>query len=631
LYKYNIYLSYPTAPGNIYLHGNDSALLQTLTIENEPVFDESERKPTLLYPFNAYAANGNATGQLVFVNYCRESDFDTVMSLGITVKGKIMICKYGKGSRTMKTRYSEDRGAIGLIIYTDPKDHTYAGQEYPNGWMLNEYGVQRGTINRLPGDALSLGYPSKEKYFRVGEDKYTGNPAIPVQPISYGTAYHILSWMNDSSIELPADFQGGLNFTYSLQSGNKTIKLNVNTKLETKVSYTVCGKLYGSVEPDRYVMFGNHRDAWTYGACDPNSGTATMMEIVRSMGAHKKNGWRPRRSIMACSWGAEESGIQGSTEWADENHKFLKEQVVMYLNVDMAVEGNFTVRLKALDSTIGGVFTAAKNIQAPDDSSRTLYEDWRIKSAMLKKVPETDMEFPTYLTPTSGSDYKALWHAYGTPILDFRYYFSRLDFPSIPQNGHYHTRYESFGWMSKWVDPGFIHHQAIGRLWAGHAMVVADSNLLPINLYAFTKQVKGYLTKFQTAYQDMLDAQGITLDFAHERMDALVTKSNEFHMNVEKKMEKGIDLLKLRMINDKIMNFERAFLITGLLDTNPVIRHVVYATTYNKLKNEKFPGISEAIYMAKTKNLTDWDDVRKQITYVIWCFDTANRSLDMDE
>ena len=628
IFRYNIYMSFPKSPGEISLR-RKGKVKKKLIIKNEPPFDDSEKKGKLLYPFNAYSPKGSVTAEYIYGNYGRGSDFRTLRKLGIKISGKIMIFRYGKAYRSSKVRRAEQYGAVGVIIYSDPFDFTYSGREYPTGWMLNRYGVQRGTTNRLSGDALSLGYPSKPNYFRINPKKYKGNPKIPSQPISYSTAYEILKFMRGNSIPLPTGFQGGLNFKYLLSSGKgRTITLKVSTVLETREILTVCTSLYGSQEPDRYVMLGNHRDSWTYGAADPSSGTATMMEIVRSFGKVKrKTGWRPRRSIMACSWGAEEPGVLGSTEWADENHRFITEHVAAYLNVDMAVEGNFTIRLKALNFVEKAIYRAAKLIRAPDKPKKTLYDDWLGKSSMLAN---RRLSKPPSVTPTSASDYKALWNTYGTTIADLRYDYSKKDYPKLATNGHYHTRYESFGWMSKYVDPKFIYHLAIGKLWAGISLVIADSTIIPFNLVTYAKQVKYYLNHFEESYQSTLKIRQISLSFAQQRLNALIEKTKLFHNYVKNSNPFRIRAYELRSINDKLMNFERNFLLADI-SRKKSVRHVIYSSAPYQLKRTKFPGISEAIYFASKSDKDDWDEVRKQITLVIWCFDTANRSLDFDE
>lgn len=629
IYPYNILLPYPKQPGEVWLH-TDTNVDRKLVIENEPSMDNSDSKGTPIYPFHAYSPKGTVTGEFVYANYGRKSDFKVLRELGVNMTGKIIIARYGKGYRGYKVTQAEKHGAVGIIVYSDPEDHAYPGMEYPNGWMLNKHGVQRGTVNRLSGDALSIGYPSKPNYFRKNVTKYTGNPTIPSQPISYSTAYEILKYMKDESITLPDGFQGGLNFTYALQSGrNRTITLKVYNELETRESLTVCTTLFGSEQPDRYVMLGNHRDAWVYGAGDASSGTAAMMELVRSIGKIvKETGWRPRRSLKACSWGAEESGVQGSTEWADENHQFIMDKVAAYLNTDIAVEGNHTIRLKALKFIGNGIFKVAKAISAPDNSSKTLYEDWLQKSKFIKD--DDTMKKPYLNTPSAGSDYKAFWHTYGATIADFRYQFNKKDFPLHSIYAQYHTRYDSFDWMEKFVDPTFKYHLTITKLWVGHLMIIADSVVMPFNLIQYMDQVEYHLNHFEQTYKDLLDKHSISLMFARQRLSALRNKTKTFHRYVSKLNLRKISAFQLRSINDQIMKFERNFLITGMSKRTSA-RHVIFSTTQYTLRTSKFPGIAEAIYFTVTGTNKDWDEVKRQITLLVWCLDTANRSLDFDE
>lgn len=629
IYPYNILMSFPEQPSEVWLHSNET-VDRKIIIGNEPPFDHTEEKGVPVYPYHAFSPNGTVTGEYVYANYGREEDFDILRKFGVSITGKVVIVRYGKGFRGGKVTLAENYGAIGVIIYSDPADHTYSGMEYPDGWMLNEFGVQRGTVNRLSGDALSDGYPSKPHYFRYNITKYSGNPTIPTQPISYATAFEIFKNMDNDTVPLPVSFQGGFNITYSVQSGHdRQITLKVSTELETREAWTVCTTLFGREQPDRYVMLGNHRDAWTYGAGDPSSGTANMLEVIRSIGKIvNETGWRPKRSLKACSWGAEEVGALDSTEWTDENHQFISEKVTAYLNTDIAVEGNFTVRLKALRFIGDGIFKVAKAIIAPDNSNKTLYEDWLEKSITLKN--NNTLENPFFYTPAAGSDYKAFWHTYGTTIADFRYQFSRVDYPIHSLYSLYHTRYESFGWMEKYVDPNFKYHLTIAKLWAGYLMLMADTTIIPFNLYEYTVQVEEFFNQLELEYKELLDNQSISLDFARHRLSALNNKTKAFQEYVhDLNLNKTSDF-ELRSVNDKIMKFEQNFLVTGIT-TRTSSRHVIYSGAPNHLKATKFPGITEAIYFAATDPRNDWDEVRKQITLLVWCFDTANTSLDLDE
>ncbi|XP_047129884.1 glutamate carboxypeptidase 2 isoform X1 [Hydra vulgaris] len=630
-YKYNIYLPSPNKPGVIYALNEDGSVEKNITINNEPAFFDSEKKGDVVYPFNAFGTSGEVIAPIVYCNYGEQKDFAELEKLNISLKGKILLFRYGKASRSAKVLQTELRGGVAAIIFSDPYENSKPGDIYPNGFTGNNYSIQRGTANRINGDSLSEGYPSKDGYFRLSEAKYNtlSNVKIPSQPISEDHANQLFRYFKDDSVPVPASFIGKLP-KYVLQSG-RNFSLLTDIKFETKSSYTYCGTIYGEIEPDRYVLLGNHRDAWIYGAADPSSGTAAIMEIGRALGSYKKEkNWRPQRSIKICSWGAEEPGVLGSYEWADEHRQFLMNNVVLYINVDMAVEGNFSVRLRALDYYAKNVFDASKNLASADNPNKTLYQDWIEKSAQLLKKPLSDVKEPKNDMITSGSDYKALWHLYGVASGDFRYYFSRIDYPLLSQNAQYHTRYESFDWMTKFVDPNFKYHLTIGRLMLGSALLASDKIIVPLFVVDYVNQVKFFLNKFNQSYATILSKQGISLDFAKAKSEELLRKAERFQSYVDSLSEKDLsNPYVVRKINDKIIHFEKNFLVQNLI-RRVGVAHVVYADTSFKLKDEKFPGIGEAIYFASKNTTDDWDSVRKQITMLVWCFDTANISLDLD-
>jgi len=629
MFKYNAYLSYPQKPAQIWLREKDE-IKQKVIIGNEPAFDKTERKGKILYPFNAFSPPGTVTGEYVYCNYGEHTDFAKLLKLGVELKGKILIFRYGKIYRGSKVRQAEKFGAIGVILYSDPYDYTIFGSEYPDGWTLNRFGIQRGTINRLPGDSLSLGYPSKPNYWRKSEKKYSGNPKIPTQPVSFATAYDILKTMKNDSIPLPKGFQGGLNFTYVLTSGKeRTLTLKVYTHLENRESITVCTTLYGREEPDRYVLIGNHRDSWSYGASDASSGTSSMVEIVRAIGrVTKKTGWRPRRSLMACSWGTEEPGTIGSTEWTEDHHKFISRHVVAYVNADMVVDGNYTVGLRALDIITDGVYDASKIVNAPKKPEKTLYDDWLEKLKIDQD--NTQLEKPGATFPEDISDFDAFWLTHGTTITDTGYVLSEKAYPRFGSNSQYHTRYDSFGWMTRYIDPDFTIHLAMAQLCASQMLVISDSVILPFNLASYTKQAKRFLKEFEQLYEHQLTDHDIDLSFAKKRLNALIKKAELFHRYISKLDLKHASPYETRSINDKLMNFERNFLLPNIVK-NKSIRHVIFGATPHYLELSKFPGITEAIYFASKNENDDWDSVRRQIVLLTWCIDNANRSLDFDD
>lgn len=625
LFKYRVFLSFPKQPAEVHLKKNRN-ILKIMQIKNEPAFGESEKKGRVIYPFNAYSISGDVTGEVVFVNYGLPEDYKKLENMNVILKKKIFLIRYGTPRpRSLLIADAYRQGSVGVIFYSDPYDYTYKGQEYPNGWMLNKYGVQRGSIYELYGDALSLGYPSKEHYYRANSSSYKYSSRIPAQPVSAQVAKEIFKFMEDDSKSLPSTFQGALNVPYRLQSGTgRKITLKVWNELSDKDTYVVCGSLFGREEPDRYVILGNHRDAWTYGASDPVSGSAVMTEVLRVLGkAKKKMNYRPRRSIMICSWGAEEAAMLGSTEWAEDNANFISTKVVAYLNVDQAVEGNYTIQIKSLDHMAESIFEASKHVKCPEDHNKTLFQDMNHKHSMLLKET-SDLIHPQYSSPGGVSDNKCFSQRHGVAVSDYRYTYSRLDFPKlVVHSGHYHTLYDSFDWMSKFIDPSFDHHETIGKLWVKHALLIADSEIIPLDLEAYARQVQNNFHIFETKYKPQLDIYNVSLAFPKKRIKEMVLKAKEFQDAV-KDLRKGMTRLtdnQLRIVNDIIMNFEKNFILKSEVGKQQ-LKHIIYST------HENFFGIASAI---NDDPGVDWDNVRQEITLFVWCVDMAIDSLGLAE
>ncbi|KXJ08870.1 N-acetylated-alpha-linked acidic dipeptidase 2 [Exaiptasia diaphana] len=293
LIKYDILLSFPkknVLPLARIINSSSGAEVFRAR-QKEKTVEAKEDNDKVLPPFNAYSASGNVTGRLVFVNYGRIEDFQKLNKSGINVTGRIVIAKYGEIFRGNKEKYAQEHGAIGLILYSDPKDYSPGvspNDTYPKTWWLPSSGVQRGSIFMKSGDPLTIGYPSIEGMYRTPKED-AGLPKLPVYPISASDAKHFLNLLKNE--KAPDDWQGGLDMDYYLtmpDSTNLEVNLNVQMDLKTMPVYNVMGVLRGSVEPDRLVLFGNHRDAWAFGAVDPSSGTATLMETVRVIGRLKK-------------------------------------------------------------------------------------------------------------------------------------------------------------------------------------------------------------------------------------------------------------------------------------------------------------------------------------------------------
>src|SRR5713226_2011229 len=376
LKEYQVLLPFPRTPSIVELVAPRRERLQVR--ENVVPEDPSSSSRKIVPLYNGYSPSGDITASLVYVNYGLPNDYEALRKAGVDVKGKIAIARYGNSFRGVKAKVAEENGAIGLIIYSDPADDGYMqGEVYPKGPWRPDSSAQRGSVQFLfiyPGDPLTPGAPSVPGTPRIKREEAADLPHIPVQPISYGDARHLLQPLRGPL--RPKGFQGGLPFPYHV-GGTNDVRVHLKTDIEfvTKTIWDVITRIDGEAQKDRWVVLGNHRDAWVFGAVDPNSGTTAMIELGRGFGQLLKSGWKPRRSVVLCSWDAEEEGLIGSTEWAEEKASELREKAVAYLNVDVAVSGpNFGV--SSVPSMWKLINAAAQDVRDPK-TGKAVYAAWR--------------------------------------------------------------------------------------------------------------------------------------------------------------------------------------------------------------------------------------------------------------
>ncbi|XP_025104546.1 glutamate carboxypeptidase 2-like [Pomacea canaliculata] len=364
---YQVLLSYPDNenPNTVLIVNNTGG--ETIVFDSTSTESNISQLEGVIRPFLAYSPSGVVnTSKLVYVNYGRVEDFEFLRTnYNITFNDSIVIVRYGKNFRGSKVEIAARYGALGVIIYSDPADYTWSRDPryFPETWFLPSSGAQRGSLYTGVGDPLTPGYPSIATAYRYNESSTpTPLPTIPAHAMGYGGAIHFLKEMQGD--EVPKDWRGGLNIPYRLGPGltpGLSLRMKVTTTNSIRRVDNVIATLKGDVEPDRYVLMGNHRDAWVYGSVDPSGGMAVMMEVARAMGQLVKNKrWRPRRSIMFCSWGAEEYGLIGSSEWAEQYVKSLGARAVAYLNIDVAVGGNFSLYALGTPLMYRAVYEATK-------------------------------------------------------------------------------------------------------------------------------------------------------------------------------------------------------------------------------------------------------------------------------
>eukprot|EP00731_Ephydatia_muelleri_P003672 Em0001g3672a len=586
LVNYSVLLSYPNTsnPNVLRLESSTGVIVYEAHTKGEVPLTPGENDSTVAMPFNAYSGTGNATGRLVYVNNATVDDFlYLTTNLSYNLTNRVCIARYGDVFRGDKAHLAQSYGCSALIIYSDPQQYAPNGTGvYPNGPSLPPYGVQRGTLNGAQRDPLTSGIPAIDGVFREDYASVVKSgvvPSIPVQPIGYGDAQFFMSQL-DAHIA-PGSWTGGLNVGYFIwQSDSNTNQtfIQVNNYQEEQVIYDVIATMYGQVEPDQLVVLGNHRDAWVFGGVDPNSGTAVLEEIARALSNLRTKGWRPGRSLLLCSWDAEEYGLIGSTEWIEDKQKVLGPNTVAYLNVDFAVSAQ---------------------VKCPNPAFDTVYDEWlHYKSAVFNgtKLPQ--------VANGSGSDFTMFLQMLGNSCADFTY-------ANMTGYAVYHSVHDNFYWMTNFGDPSFAHHQALGLVWSKAAILLATSPVLPYDPRDYAISLQNLFNTFVQLYGPTLQDQNITLNYIAEELDQFVMTSIALWNQLKNaSANSSISKQALRILNNKLMNLERAFIIPEGLPGRQFIKHVIFApSSVNSYASATFPGLSDAIFNALHTASPDWDEV----------------------
>lgn len=614
LKEYQVLLPYPKRPTVLELVAprRQRLALQEAALPADPSSSHAKIIPL----FNGYSASGDVTAPLVYVNYGLPDDYAALKKIKVDVRGKIVIARYGRSFRGVKAKVAEENGAVGLIIYSDPADDGYAqGDVYPNGPWRPETSAQRGSVLYLfqyPGDPLTPGKPAVTGTTRLKQDDPALNiPRIPVQPISYGDARRLLEPLHGPV--RPAGFQGGLPFAYHV-GGTEDVRVHLKTEMDFQIRtiWNVIGRIEGAEEKDRWVVLGNHRDAWTFGAVDPNSGTTAMLELARGFGELLKTKWRPRRTIIFGSWDGEEHGLIGSTEWVEENAAELREKAVAYLNMDSAVSGaNFGASsVPTLWKLIRG---AARDVRDPK-TGKSVYQAWQDRTREAR--PEAELTDAGAGTDTpiaearinalgSGSDY--------TPFLQ-HIGITSLDMGFGGDYGVYHSAYDSFNWMSKFGDPGFVYHVAAAQIWGTLALRLANARALPFDYADYAGELRDFINETQkTAARrklaDDFDARAL-LDAVKDLSDEAArsqSRRTQLLEEIESRLRAGDKepraSMPLKRINDSLIAAERALTDERGLRNRAWYRHQIYAPgLYTGYAAQPLPDLRQAIDDRNTVN-----------------------------
>ncbi len=466
------------------------AKLQEPALAGDPTSNQiAEQLPT----YNAYSADGDVTAPLVYVNYGDREDYERLDRMGISVKGAIVIARYGEGWRGVKPKVAAERGAIGCIIYSDPREDGYFnGDEYPKGGWRPRDGVQRGSVGNTdyPGDPLTPGVGATADAKRMGIKDTTIITRIPVLPISWGDALPLLTALEGPVA--PATWRGALPITYHVGPGPAKVHLKVTSNWDMKPVNDIIATLRGTDEPDEWVLRGNHFDAWVNGADDPISGMVSVLEEARAMGKLHKQGWSPKRTVIFCAWDGEEPGLLGSTEWVETHRSELQKHAVAYINSDSNERGYLYAGgshdLQHLINDVSGA------VQDPE-THISVQERVRLRRIAQAANPEERAEIRNshdfkIRALGDGSDYTAFIDYAGISGLN-------LGYGDEDEADAYHSIYDDFYWYTKFVDPDFSYGRALAQT-AGTAMMrLADADVIPFEYNGQAEAIERYVSDLE--------------------------------------------------------------------------------------------------------------------------------------
>jgi len=614
----------------------------------------SEMTKDVLPGYNAFSADGNVTGELVFVNYGLNEDYEELKRMGIDVKGKIVIAKYGRSFRGIKPKIAHEQGAIGCIMYSDPKDDGYVvGDVYPVGPYRNEFGIQRGSVLDMParpGDALTPGYAATKDAERLSINEASTIMKIPVMPISYADALPLLKAIKGPVV--PDSWKGGLPITYHIGPGPAKVNLHLEFDWSLRTAYNPVGRMKGSVYPDEWIMRGNHHDGWGHGASDPISGMVSLMEEARAIGELTKTGWRPKRTLIYAGWDAEEPGLLGSTEWVEYNLNDIREKMVVYINTDGTGVGYLSMGgSHSLEKFVNEV------IRDVDDPVHDVSLDNRLRSRMRVREHnsgtfgegrESERQDLRMYAMGAGSDYTAFLHHAGVPALN-------MAFGGESGGGAYHSLYDTYEHYKRFSDGKFIYGTTLSKVNGRLVLRLSEADILPFrfvnmvdNIGKFIEQNKKLsedIRKSTKSLNDLLDNNDFAIssnpkktylppkrlrqvpEFDFKPLDAALARLSTSAWKYEEallKFQKGsLSTERKSEINALLRSVDQAFIYSKGLPRRDWFKNMMYAPGYYTGYGVKtLPGIREGLEERK------WNEVRVYIKEVSKALDRASENIN---
>ncbi|HEY6809467.1 MAG TPA: transferrin receptor-like dimerization domain-containing protein [Gemmatimonadales bacterium] len=565
------------------------AQLKEPALPDDPTSGQTDQLPT----FNAYSPDGDVTGELVYVNYGIPEDYHVLDSLGISVRGKIVIARYGNSWRGIKPKLAAEHGAIGCLIYSDPRDDGYFEDDiYPKGPMRPWQGVQRGSVMMMethPGDPLSPGWASVPGGRRLTIAEATTIEKIPVLPISYGDAMPLLR--NLGGPVAPERWRGALPITYHIGGGPARVHLAVSFDWKTRPLYDVIATIRGATDPDQWVIYGNHHDAWVNGANDPIAGQVALDETARSLGALLKTGWRPARTIILAAWDGEEWGLLGSTEWAEGHAAELADKAVTYYNSDTNDRGWFGA--SGSHSLQRFFEQVARDITDPVTGKSALDVAQSHDHARRGRDSTADTAFAIGALG-SGSDYSSFIDHLGIASADVRYGGETHD-------GIYHSIYDSWTFYGRFLDTSYAYGVAEAQTMGTALVRMADAPVLPFEFRAAAKTYRRYADEVEKLAQRNDTTKGLDLSGVRAALARLDSAADHYEAALAPLDAVPAATLRRRhaalaAVNHQIAQTERALTDTAGLPNRPWYQHLIYAPGYYTGYGVKtLPGIREAV------------------------------------
>jgi len=559
--------------------------------------DPATQDPDISSAYFGYSASGDVTAELVYAHSGNPEDYELLRRHGISVRGKVVIVRYSNpySYRGFKALTAEREGAAALLIYSDPAEDGYTqGKVFPDGPWGPESHIQRGAITYdyiVPGDPTTPGWASLPGARRVPLAEARSLPKLIALPLSWRDARPLLENMDGAEVE--PEWRGALPITYRYSGA---VRVHVHVDMDTSIKpYTVVeARILGRELPDEWVLIGNHRDAWADGGVDPVSGTASMLELTRALGQLTRDGHRPRRTLVVCSWDGEEYALTGSTEWGEQFEHELQHRLVTYLNVDESVAGAATTagpeglafESSAVASLAPMLIEASKAVRVP--SGKSLYEAWRATAMRDRKsaAPPVDAELADPRIG-SGSDHTVFLNHLGRPVINLGF---------TGDYGVYHSGYDDHYWMTQFGDPDFEYHIALTRIWGLTTLRLANADILPFDYAANARALETFLQELE--HNGKFDRQRLSLVALHQRVAEFAAAGVALRAaTLEHPAADAAGGGRLRALNAQLLQVESNWLDPAGIPGRPWFRHLLYAARYN-YDHLELPGLTEAVEAA---------------------------------